>query len=92
MNNEQRTNWVEVFSALANEQRIKIVEMLTSGKLECQDILDRLDLSQPAVSYHLGKLERAGILTKEKHGSRNCYRLKKSIRLLTEALKKEEKG
>jgi len=45
MNNEQRTNWVEVFSALANEQRIKIVEMLTSGKLECQDILDRLDLS-----------------------------------------------
>lgn len=91
MNNEQRTNWVEIFSALANEQRIKIVEMLTSGKLECQDILDRLDLSQPAVSYHLGKLERAGILTKEKHGSRNCYRLKKSIRLLTEALKKEEK-
>jgi len=92
MNNEQRTKWVEVFSALANEQRIKIVEMLALGKLECQEILDRLDLSQPAVSYHLGKLERAGILTKEKHGSRNCYRLKKSIRLLTEALKKEEKG
>lgn len=92
MNNEQRTKWVVVFSALANEQRIKIVEMLASGKLECQAILDRLDLSQPAVSYHLGKLERAGILIKEKHGSRNCYRLKKSIRLLTEALKKEEEG
>ena len=92
MGNEQRTKWVEVFSALANDQRIKIVEMLASGKLECQDILDRLDLSQPAVSYHLGKLERAGILTKEKHGSRNCYRLKKSIRLLIETLEKEGKG
>jgi DNA-binding transcriptional ArsR family regulator len=91
MSNEQRANWVEVFSALANEKRIKIVEMLTSGKLECQEILDRLDLSQPAVSYHLGKLERAGILTKEKHGSRNCYRLKKSIYRLIETLKKEEK-
>jgi len=92
MGNEQRTKWVEVFSALANEQRIKIVEMLASGKLECQEILDRLDLSQPAVSYHLGKLERAGILIKEKHGSRNCYRLKESIRLLIETLEKEGKG
>lgn len=36
-------------------------------------------LSQPAVSYHLAKLERAGVIVKEKVGTRNCYRLSESL-------------
>jgi DNA-binding transcriptional ArsR family regulator len=47
-------------------------------------------LSQPAISYHLGKLERAGILKKEKSGSRNCYRLESRTEELIKIINKEE--
>ena len=86
-----RKQWVEVFSALASEPRLKIVEMLAEGQVECQEILGRLDLSQPAISYHLAKLERAGVLLKEKNGSRNCYRLNASIRSLINTLTQEDR-
>ena len=88
---EGRKQWVEVFSALASEPRLKIVEMLAEGQVECQEILDWLGLSQPAISYHLGKLERAGLLLKEKKGSRHCYRLNRRVRGLIKMLKQEDK-
>jgi ArsR family transcriptional regulator len=77
----------EIFSALASEQRLKIVEMIAAGEVECQEIISRLDLSQSAVSYHLCKLEHAGVLKKEKKGSRNCYRVKESVKQMINILK-----
>jgi DNA-binding transcriptional ArsR family regulator len=79
--------FVELFAALASKQRLQIVLMVSAGRLACQEILDRLDLSQPAISYHLAKLERAGILIKERTGARNCYRLDDRILGLVETLK-----
>ena len=88
--NERQREWISVFSALASNARLRMVLLLAKGKLECQEILDQVDLSQPAISYHLGKLERAGILIKEKKGSRNCYRLDKRINGLIEIISKED--
>jgi len=82
--------WVQVFSALASDTRLKIVIMLADGKMGCQDILSQLDLSQPAVSYHLSKLEHAGVLVKEREGIRNCYRLHDRISELVNAVESEE--
>jgi len=79
--------FVEVFAALASKTRLQIVLMVSRGRLACQEILDQLDLSQPAISYHLAKLERAGILIKERNGSRNCYRLDDRVLGLVEILK-----
>ncbi len=90
MENKVRKRWVGVFSALGSEPRLQIVEMLTKGQVECQEILGRLTLSQPAVSYHLGKLERAGVLTKNKTGTRQCYRLSPHIHHLIKIIKKED--
>jgi ArsR family transcriptional regulator len=70
-----REQWCEVFSALASGPRLQILECLRRGPVRCQEILRVVGLSQPAVSYHLAKLERAGILVKEKKGTRNCYRI-----------------
>lgn len=70
-----RNEWAQIFSALASEPRLRIVEHVMKGPIRCKDMLDQLGLSQPAVSYHLSKLERAGILRKEKNGVRNCYRV-----------------
>ncbi len=67
--------WAEVFGALASAPRLMILEHLQRGPVRCGEIGNLVGLSQPAVSYHLAKLERAGILLKEKKGTRNCYRV-----------------
>lgn len=90
MDNQERKQWVEVFSALASEPRLQIVERLIKGQLECQEILEASKLSQPAISYHLGKLEHAGILVKKKRGARNCYHLNCRLISLIELLKEED--
>jgi len=92
MDSRERKRWVEVFSALASEPRLRIVEMLIRGQLQCQEILESSELSQPGISYHLGKLERAGVLVREKRGTRNCYHLSYDLISLIELLKEEEEG
>jgi len=87
---EARKHWVEVFSALASEPRLEIVEMLIGRKVDCQEILEELPLSQPAVSYHLGRLERAGVLVKERTGARNCYHLNPKLIGLINLLKEDK--
>ena len=89
-NRDRRTRWVEIFSALASDTRLQIVELLARGEVQCQENLRRVDLSQPAVSYHLAKLERAGVLQKERKGSRHCYRLSEDLRSLFHCLMKED--
>jgi DNA-binding transcriptional ArsR family regulator len=91
IDNERQREWIRVFSALASDARLQMVLLLAKGQLECQEILDQVDLSQPAISYHLGKLERAGILIKEKNGSRNCYRLDNRVNGLIKLISGKEK-
>lgn len=74
-----RGEWVEIFGALASGPRLQIVEHLRRGSVRCQEIEDIVGLSQPAVSYHLARLERAGVLVKEKRGTRNCYRVHETL-------------
>jgi DNA-binding transcriptional ArsR family regulator len=87
----RRKRWVQIFASLASEARLRIVEMLTEGDLQCQEIRGEIELSQPAISYHLTKLERAGVLVKEKRGTRTCYRLASDLSLLIKMLRQEEK-
>jgi DNA-binding transcriptional ArsR family regulator len=84
--------WTKVFSALASEPRLQIVELLSHGAVQCQEILSQLNLSQPAISYHLAKLEQAGVLRKERQGTRNCYRLQKGVEELVRLITEEEEG
>ncbi len=86
---ETRKYWVEVFSALASEPRLQIVQMITGRKVDCQEILEELPLSQPAISYHLGRLERAGVLVKERKGTHNCYHLNQSLLALINLLEED---
>ncbi len=90
MIDERTQKWIDIFAALASDTRLEIARMLAQRKIECQEILGRLDLSQPAISYHLRKMEHAGILIKERKGSRNCYRLAERIQDLIRMIDKEE--
>jgi DNA-binding transcriptional ArsR family regulator len=85
-----REEWLLVFETLASGPRLQILECLRRGPVSCGEILDVVGLSQPTVSYHLAKLERAGILVKEKKGTRNCYRINEILNgMLTQCMKED---
>lgn len=87
----RRLAWSRVFAALASEPRLQIVELLAEQTVQCQEIQSLLKLSQPATSYHLTKLEQAGVLQKERQGTRNCYRLQKGVANLVRLIAEEGK-
>ena len=62
----------QVFKALADRHRIKILNRLLAagGEAVCVcDLEELLGLKQPTVSYHLKQLLTAGIVTREKRGT-----------------------
>ncbi len=89
VHDEYLREWSDRFASLASEPRLRIVDLLSNGQLHCQEVIGKMKLSQPAVSYHLGKLERAGILIKQRNGARNCYQLSDTAQELVRMMKKE---
>jgi ArsR family transcriptional regulator len=62
----------QVFKALADRHRVKIVNRLVAagGEAVCVcDFQDMLALKQSSVSYHLKQLLDAGLVEREKRGS-----------------------
>ena len=53
-----------IFAALADQTRLRIVDLLTLGDLSSSEIGARLDLRSNLVSHHLGVLESAHIITR----------------------------
>ncbi len=67
---------VETFAALAEPNRLRIVELLRSGARSVNDIGERLDLSQPLVSKHLRVLKDAGLVEVEPRAKQRIYELR----------------
>ncbi|MBT2502472.1 helix-turn-helix transcriptional regulator [Curtobacterium sp. ISL-83] len=65
-----------VLSALADPIRRRIVERLGKGEATVTDLSEPFDVSAPAISRHLGVLERAGLITRERHGTWRTCRLR----------------
>lgn len=63
--------------ALAESNRIKIVELLCEGPLSVGEIAHRLQMRQPQTSKHLRVLADAGIVAVEINANRRIYRLRK---------------
>ncbi len=73
----QRTADAEqrIFQALADPSRRAILESLTRGEAAVKDLTARFDISQPAVSQHLGTLREAGLVSARKEGRHVFYRV-----------------
>jgi DNA-binding transcriptional ArsR family regulator len=54
--------------ALADVNRLRIVQRLADGPASVTDLIDHIGLSQPLVSWHLGKLRMSGIVTTSRIG------------------------
>lgn len=63
-------------SALAEPNRMDIVELLRDGPLTVGEIADRLGLRQPQASKHLKVLSDNGILEVKADANRRIYKLR----------------
>lgn len=63
------------FSVIAEPSRREILDLLRDGERPVGDLVDRLGLSQPAVSKHLRVLREAGLVEVRADGQRRLYRL-----------------
>lgn len=65
----------QIFKALCDENRIRILEMLKSGeKCGCK-ILEELNVSQPTLSHHMKILCDSGIVESHKEGKWTHYKI-----------------
>ena len=64
-----------VFKALSDETRLKVIKLLEHGELCVCDIMAAFDMSQSKVSFHLGVLKKAGLVTSRKEGKWKHYML-----------------
>lgn len=72
------TDLVNIFKALSDETRIRILKLLEQGELCVCDITAALDMVQPKVSFHLNVLKEAGLIRDRKEGRWVHYRLDES--------------
>ena len=70
---KQMTWRLEFHKALANPERLQIVDFLCDGE-QCQcEIFPKFGLAQSTVSAYLNKMVKAGILRFRKDGTRKLY-------------------
>ena len=78
MSEEDAVRLEQVFKALADRHRVRIINSLIRADPEAVCVCDfeeLLGLRQSSVSYHLKQLLTAGIVEREKRGSFMHYRL-----------------
>lgn len=86
---------IPIFQTLADSQRQAIVLILADGgELTVNEIVERMNLSRPAVSHHLQLLRRQGLADCRKEGTRQIYylTLKQPLELLKTLLKLMEEN
>ena len=65
----------QVFQALADPTRRKVIERLVAGPASTSELAEPFDMALPSFTQHLGVLERAGLVTSTKTGRVRTYRL-----------------
>ncbi len=63
-------------SALAHPARRSILASLTSGERTVSELAEPFDMTGPAVTKHLGVLERAGLIERSRDAQRRPCRLR----------------
>lgn len=69
----------QVFKALNDPTRRKILELLRESDLTAGDIADQFDMSKPSISHHLDQLKQAELVLSVKRGQYVFYSLHTSV-------------
>jgi DNA-binding transcriptional ArsR family regulator len=65
----------DAFNAVAEASRRALLDALGTGEATVGELVDRVGLSQPQVSKHLGVLRAVGLVTVRVDGRRRWYRV-----------------
>jgi ArsR family transcriptional regulator len=65
-----------VHKALADVNRLRIVQRLAEGTASVTDLIEEIGLSQPLVSWHIGRLRAAGLVTTMRRGRETTISLR----------------
>jgi DNA-binding transcriptional ArsR family regulator len=71
------SNLDAIFFALSDPTRRAILTRLATGEATVMELAHPFEMSQPAVSRHLGVLETAGLIVRRVEGSKRPCRLAK---------------
>lgn len=69
----------EVYKALADPTRRRILEMLRTSEMTAGDIAAQVHVSKPTLSGHLNVLKAAGLVDVTRQGTSLIYRLNTSV-------------
>ena len=64
-----------LYSALADKNRLNILQLLTFREMCVCELTAALNITQPNMTYHVKKLESAGLVQREKRGKWVYYSL-----------------
>ena len=70
---------LDFYKALADQNRLKLVDLLLTHDLCVGALANRLGISKPAVSQHLQILRKAGLVKGEKRGYWTHYSIERSV-------------
>ena len=69
----------DVWSALADPTRRKILTLLKAQDLNAGEIAEQFNMTKPSISHHLSILKQAELVTSQKHGQNIVYSLNISV-------------
>ena len=69
----------EVFKALSDPTRRKILELLKEEDMSAGEIAENFNMSKPSISHHLNALKNSGLVLWEKDGQNIIYSLNTTI-------------
>jgi DNA-binding transcriptional ArsR family regulator len=72
---EQFQTLLRFFKALADESRLKIVGILANQECSVEELAALLQLKEPTVSHHLGKLKELNLVNMRPEGNTHFYQL-----------------
>lgn len=75
MNSPDFDTLLNFFKALSNENRLKLVGILSQAECSVEDLAARLQLKEPTISHHLMKLKELNLVKMRSLGNSHLYKL-----------------
>jgi DNA-binding transcriptional ArsR family regulator len=69
----------EVFKALSDPTRRKILELLSKKDMNAGEIADNFKITKPSVSHHLSSLKNSGLIIDQREGQNIIYSLNTTV-------------
>ena len=74
-------NALKIFKCLSDTSRLNIIQSLTQGEMYTELLAERLELTPPTVSFHMKKLEDAGVTVMTCGTCLDFYGLKAALKV-----------